>query len=172
MTVRGDLRSSSSLWTRSSYDFSSPRSETLSNLPLQISLYFNLFYSPLLILILPAAYLNKFPQLPGYYQVVSAIVLLLIVVLEISRLYLGYKGNLGELVPQLTGFCILSSLQAICCLYLVLNLDMVILPIEVSVIIPELIFLISQLFCAVWAIRRMARAQEKRTVLEMLSKRD
>ncbi|KAI6655508.1 Transmembrane protein 17-like [Oopsacas minuta] len=167
-----DVTSSSSFWIRSSYDFSSPRSETLSNLPLQISLYFNIFYSPLLILLLSAAYLNKFPLLPGYYQFVSIIVLLLVFGLEVSRLYLGYRGNLGELVPHLTGCCILSALQIICCLYLILNLDMLILPIEICVIVPELLFLISQCFCGVWAIQRMVRSQKKKTILELISKRD
>ena len=167
-----DLKLSSSIWIRSSYDFSSPHSDTLSNLPLQMTLYFNLFYSPVLVLILSAAYLNKFPLLPSYYQVINIVVLLFVLSLDSSRLYLGYRGNLGELVPQLAGFCILSALQILCCLYLVLNLDMVILPIEISVIIPELLFLISQLLFGVWTIRRMVSAQEKKTILDLISKRD
>ena len=170
--MRTDVSSSLSFWRRSDYNIVFSNREILSNLPLQMSLFFNVFYFPLHLLLLFGAYLIKFPQLPDYYQVVSVIVIILFSLLEISRLYLGYRGNLGEQVPQLTGFCILTCLQIICCLYLVLNLDMVVLPVEISISIPQIMFLLSQLVCVCWALRKMAKAQEKRTILELISKRN
>ncbi|XP_015181117.1 PREDICTED: transmembrane protein 17B-like isoform X2 [Polistes dominula] len=63
-----------------------------SSLPLQMALYFNYF------------------QLTDVYKFITVAVFLLISVLECTRLYLGYLGNLDEKIPELASFWLISTL--------------------------------------------------------------
>ncbi|XP_032814063.1 transmembrane protein 17 [Petromyzon marinus] len=82
----------------------------VSSLPLQMSLYFSAFYYPCWVTSEAVMLATKYPYLATHYAVVLTTVLVFMAVIEMSRLYLGYAGNLGEKVPELAGFWLLSLL--------------------------------------------------------------
>ncbi|XP_061408111.1 transmembrane protein 17 [Lethenteron reissneri] len=82
----------------------------VSSLPLQMSLYLNAFYYPCWVTSEAVMLATKYPYMATHYCVVLTTVLVFMAVIEMSRLYLGYAGNLGEKVPELAGFWLLSLL--------------------------------------------------------------
>ncbi|XP_039300002.1 transmembrane protein 17-like [Nilaparvata lugens] len=84
--------------------------EVVSNLPLQMSLYFNVVFFPVwLITTLLTLYL-KIGCLSMLYQIIVLVVVTLAVLIELFRLYLGYRGNLCEMIPELAGFFMLTAM--------------------------------------------------------------
>uniref|UniRef100_S4RTZ0 Transmembrane protein 17 n=1 Tax=Petromyzon marinus TaxID=7757 RepID=S4RTZ0_PETMA len=71
----------------------------VSSLPLQMSLYFSAFYYPCWVTSEAVMLATKHQYLATHYAVVLTTVLVFMAVIEMSRLYLGYAGNLGEKVP-------------------------------------------------------------------------
>ncbi|XP_063243629.1 transmembrane protein 17-like isoform X3 [Bacillus rossius redtenbacheri] len=69
------------------------------SLPLQMSLYFNIFFLPVwlitLIVILPV----KYECLSDIYRFITVTVVVAVIVVECLRLYLGYLGNVSEQLP-------------------------------------------------------------------------
>ncbi|NWU51981.1 TMM17 protein, partial [Dromas ardeola] len=63
----------------------------LANLPLQMMLYFNVYYFPVWFLLQ-----LKYQLLPQHYQFLLVAAFLILSLAEGSRLYLGYVGNLQE----------------------------------------------------------------------------
>ncbi|XP_061879975.1 uncharacterized protein LOC133631828 isoform X1 [Entelurus aequoreus] len=94
----------SSVWTSNrtaehlgkDHDDHSGVNELVSHLPLQMLLYFNMFYFPCWWFSSVFMLQLKYQYLPAYYQglLISGVVLLTLV--EGLRLYLGYLGNLQE----------------------------------------------------------------------------
>ncbi|KAL3226516.1 hypothetical protein MRX96_004405 [Rhipicephalus microplus] len=72
------------------------REELLTSLPLQMAVYFNLFYSPLWLISRCLALYIKLRYLSLTQQTISAAILIMMTAVEPPRLYLGYAGNLGE----------------------------------------------------------------------------
>ncbi|KAK8777774.1 hypothetical protein V5799_020884, partial [Amblyomma americanum] len=70
--------------------------EQQTSLPLQVAVYFNLFYSPLWFISRGLALYIKFPYLSLMQQTVTTAIFIMMAVVEPPRLYLGYAGNLGE----------------------------------------------------------------------------
>ncbi|GIY44703.1 transmembrane protein 17B [Caerostris darwini] len=89
------------------HKFSRKSEEVLSSLPLQMCLYFNVNYSPLWILVRIGCLIYKFYDLSQLYQILLTTIIVLMIVVEISRLYLGYVGNLTEKVPELAVYLLL-----------------------------------------------------------------
>ncbi|XP_058810699.1 transmembrane protein 17-like [Phymastichus coffea] len=81
-----------------------------SNLPLQIALYFNVRYYPVWVLFLIYYLDAKYYDLSQVYKFVSVAAFLAVTVLEGTRLYLGYLGNLSEKIPELASFWLMSLL--------------------------------------------------------------
>ncbi|OXU25970.1 hypothetical protein TSAR_009289 [Trichomalopsis sarcophagae] len=81
-----------------------------SSLPLQIALYLNVRYSPIWLLVLLYYLDKKYYDLSEVYKFVSVAVFLAVTGLECARLYLGYLGNLGEKIPELASFWLISTL--------------------------------------------------------------
>ncbi|XP_043925683.1 transmembrane protein 17B-like [Protopterus annectens] len=130
--------------------------EVVSSLPLQMLLYFNVFFFPfwwiaeLLMLEL------KYNLLPGYYQFLTVTALITITLIEFLRLYLGYLGNLQERVPELAVFCLLSILiQLPVFLFLMTDEGLIILPLERAVNFLYLIFLSAEIMTAFFALKVM-----------------
>ncbi|XP_060690351.1 transmembrane protein 17-like [Hemiscyllium ocellatum] len=88
-------------------------SESATNLPLQICLYFNLYFFPFWwaceVIILEL----KNQVLSSSYHIVLCVLLTLISLVEVIRLDLGYIGTLQEKVPELAGFWLLNLLLQI-----------------------------------------------------------
>ncbi|KAI4500869.1 hypothetical protein M0802_004080 [Mischocyttarus mexicanus] len=81
-----------------------------SSLPLQMALYFNVHFLPIWFFIGVISLDYKYFQLTDVYKFITVAVFLLISVLECTRLYLGYLGNLDEKIPELASFWLISTL--------------------------------------------------------------
>ncbi|XP_066583571.1 transmembrane protein 17B-like isoform X4 [Prorops nasuta] len=81
-----------------------------SNLPLQMALYFNVWVLPIWFIVLLIDIDDKYYYLSDAYKFITVAVFLVVSVLECARLYLGYKGNLQEKIPELASFWLLSTL--------------------------------------------------------------
>jgi transmembrane protein 17 len=136
-----------------------PGVEILSFLPLQMSLYFNVYYSICWIVTLIVTLELKFNSLAFHYKFITILLYVIMFVIEIGRLYLGYEGNLREKVAELSGFWLLSLLQLPLVLYLMANINTIVLPLEWAVNIPMIVLLIVQLLCGVRALQLMIRSQ-------------
>ena len=72
--------------------------EIVSDLPLQMALFFNACYFPAWLIISIVITAVKYDHLNYLYKFVLVTVLVAATVIEIIRLYLGYLGNLTEKV--------------------------------------------------------------------------
>ncbi|XP_026177863.1 transmembrane protein 17A isoform X1 [Mastacembelus armatus] len=130
----------------------------VSHLPLQMLLYFNMFYFPCwwfsAVLMLEV----KFFYLPGYYQALLITGMILLTVIEAVRLYLGYTGNLEEKVPELAAFWLLSFMfQLPVLLFFLTDEGILILPLERAIHSLYLLFLLTQVLASFLALRTMTR---------------
>uniref|UniRef100_A0A3Q3VPN8 Transmembrane protein 17A n=1 Tax=Mola mola TaxID=94237 RepID=A0A3Q3VPN8_MOLML len=132
--------------------------ELVSHLPLQMLLYFNMFYFPSWWFSEVFMLELKFYYLPGYYQALLVTGLILITVTEVVRLYLGYVGNLKERVPELAAFWLLSFMfQLPVLLFFLTDEGVIILPLERAVHSLYLFFLLAQILASLLALRTMTR---------------
>ncbi|XP_032912624.1 transmembrane protein 17 [Catharus ustulatus] len=130
--------------------------EILSSLPLQMSLYFNVYFFPFWWLITVAILYLKYPDLSDYYKFILVTVMILVSLTELIRLYLGYVGNLLEKVPELAGFWLLTLLpQLPIILFLLFNEGLKIHSLERAMHIIFAAFLSFQVVAAFFALRRM-----------------
>nr|XP_033776520.1 transmembrane protein 17 isoform X1 [Geotrypetes seraphini] len=130
--------------------------EVVSNLPLQMSLYFNVFYFPFWWVCYVTILQLKYSVLPDYYKFILVTILILVSLIEVIRLYLGYMGNLQEKVPELAGFWLLSVLlQLPLVLFLLFNEGLEVQPLERATHIVFLLFLAFQVITAFITLKRM-----------------
>ncbi|XP_038161424.1 transmembrane protein 17B [Cyprinodon tularosa] len=130
----------------------------LSSLPLQMSLYFNMWFFPWWWICEAVMLELKYPALPDYYKFILVTILLLMTLIEAIRLYLGYVGNLQEKVPELAGFWLLTILlQFPLILFQLLNEAILIQPLERGVHIVLTIFILIQAVSGFSALRGMVR---------------
>uniref|UniRef100_A0A8C5GN79 Transmembrane protein 17A-like n=1 Tax=Gouania willdenowi TaxID=441366 RepID=A0A8C5GN79_GOUWI len=132
--------------------------ELVSHLPLQMLLYFNMFYFPCWWFSAVFMLDVKFYHLEDYYQALLITGIVLLTVIEVVRLYLGYIGNLKEKVPELAAFWLLTfTLQLPVVLFFLTDEDTIILPLERAVHSLYLVFLLTQIFASFLALRTMTR---------------
>ncbi|XDV21407.1 hypothetical protein PO909_026507 [Leuciscus waleckii] len=128
--------------------------EVWSHLPLQMLLYFNMFFFPFW-------WISEVMMLhlkPTYYQCLLVTGMVLISIFEVLRVYLGYIGNLKEKVPELAGFWLISFLfQLPIVLFFITDQDIIILPLERAVHSLYLAFLLGELLASFLALRVMTR---------------
>ncbi|XP_043385703.1 transmembrane protein 17B-like [Chelonia mydas] len=135
-----------------------PGHEVLSSLPLQMMLFFNVFYFPFWCLSEGIMLALKYSLLPCYYQFLLVAVFLILALADGLRLYLGYIGNLQEKVPELAGFLLLSFLiQLPLLLFLLTDEHIIRLPLETAVHIIYLVFLASEITAAFFGLKVMTR---------------
>ena len=72
--------------------------EIVSDLPLQMCLFFNVCYFPFWLIISLLITYVKYAHLNYLYKFILVTVLVAAIVIEVVRLYLGYLGNLTEKV--------------------------------------------------------------------------
>ncbi|XP_010209892.1 PREDICTED: transmembrane protein 17 [Tinamus guttatus] len=136
--------------------FLSTDNEIISSLPLQMSLYFNVYYFPLWWISTVIILYVKYPVLSDYYKFIVVTVIILASLIEVVRLYLGYMGNLQEKVPELAGFWLLSLLlQLPIILFLLFNEGLKIQPLERSVNTIFAFFLTFQVIAGFLALKKM-----------------
>ncbi|CAI9557996.1 unnamed protein product [Staurois parvus] len=132
--------------------------EVLSSVPLQMALYFNVFFFPFWFISEVIMLELKYFLLPGYYQFLLVTAVTIITVIEILRLYLGYIGNLHEKVPELAGFLLLTFLiQMPLFLFLLTDEKILILPLELAVHVIYVIFLNMELLVSFFVLKIMTR---------------
>uniref|UniRef100_A0A3P9KNK1 Zgc:112294 n=1 Tax=Oryzias latipes TaxID=8090 RepID=A0A3P9KNK1_ORYLA len=132
--------------------------EQVSNLPLQMLLYFNLFYFPCWWFSAVVMLDMKFHHLAGYYQALLITGLVLVTIIEVIRLYLGYVGNLEEKVPELAAFWLLSfTFQLPVLLFFMTDEGILILPLERGIHLVYLLFLLAQILTSFVALRTMTQ---------------
>ncbi|XP_013421693.1 transmembrane protein 17B-like [Lingula anatina] len=134
--------------------------EYMSNLPLQMSLYFNVFYYPIWLVTAVVMLEAKYLALDTLYQIILIAVLVVMTIVEAIRLYLGYVGNLTEKVPELAGFWLLTLLlQLPLIMFLLFNEAAVLLPLERAMHIVMFVFILFEGVCGYFAIRIMVNYQ-------------
>ncbi|KAM9858469.1 transmembrane protein 17A [Aulostomus maculatus] len=132
--------------------------EVVSHLPLQMMLYFNMYYFPCWWFSAVFMLEIKYHYLPGYYQGLLITGIILLTLIEVIRLYLGYTGNLKEKVPELAAFWLLSFMfQLPVLLFFLTDEDIIILPLERAVHSIYLFFLLAQILASLLALRTMTR---------------
>ncbi|GAA6093994.1 transmembrane protein 17A [Tachysurus ichikawai] len=133
-------------------------SQISSDLPLQMLLYFNMFFFPFWWLSEIAMLDLKFTLLPGYYQCLMVVGMIIISILEVLRVYLGYVGNLKEKVPELSAFWLISlAFQLPILLFFLTDEGLLILPLERVVHCLYLGFLLCEVLSSFVALRVMSR---------------
>nr|XP_057926700.1 transmembrane protein 17A [Doryrhamphus excisus] len=147
--------------------------ELVSHLPLQMLLYFSMFYFPCWWFSSVCMLQLKFDFLPAYYQGLLITGVVLLTLIEALRLYLGYVGNLKEKVPELSAFWLLTFLfQLPVILFFLTDEKILILPLERAVHSLYLTFLLAQILAAMLALRRMTRKLTLLFHLRHLGKED
>ncbi|NWS58165.1 TMM17 protein, partial [Chunga burmeisteri] len=130
--------------------------EIVSSLPLQMSLYFNVYFFPFWWLSTVVMLHLKYLVLSDYYKFILVTIMILASLIEVIRLYLGYMGNLQEKVPELAGFWLLSLLlQLPIILFLLFNESLKTQPLERAVHIIFALFLTFQVIAAFVTLKRM-----------------
>ncbi|VDO22952.1 unnamed protein product [Haemonchus placei] len=118
-------------------------SESLSSLPLQVAVHLNICLAPFLFIAEICCLAVKYSYLSVTYKVILVAVLLVYVLVEVIRLFLGIVGNLGEKIPALSGFWTLSMvLQLPIVLFLLLNPAAIPVPFEIIMLSIHFLFLI------------------------------
>lgn len=141
----------------------------LSDLGLQLALYLNCYFSPCWFVVCIIMLNLKYSKVNQFYKFVLIVVYIVMACIELTRLYLGYSGNLQEKVPELAGFWLVTFiLQLPLTCFLLFNEFAVILPIERAVNIIMLAFLLVEIFQGYKAIKRMTDAQVKKFHLRHL----
>ncbi|KFP91105.1 Transmembrane protein 17, partial [Apaloderma vittatum] len=130
--------------------------EIVSSLPLQMSLYFNVYFFPFWWLSTVVLLYLKYPVLSDYYKFILVTIMILASLIEVIRLYLGYMGNLQEKVPELAGFWLLSLLlQLPIILFMLFNESLKNQPLERAVHVIFALFLTFQVVAAFVTLKRM-----------------
>ncbi|XP_069684449.1 transmembrane protein 17B-like [Periplaneta americana] len=137
--------------------------EIVSNLPLQMSLYFNVIFFPFWLCTVITMLQLKYECLSNIYRFIVVTILIAVIGIECLRLYMGYLGNLTEKIPELAGFWMLSLLlQFPLQMFLFVNEETIPSPIERAVQGIMLSFLIVQLISGFFALRHASQHQAKR----------
>ncbi|XP_071946430.1 transmembrane protein 17B-like isoform X2 [Antedon mediterranea] len=136
-----------------------PGNELVTSLPLQMLLYFNVFYFPFWIISCIVMLELKFLHLQEIYQFIHITVYIIMSGTEIMRLYLGYLGNLQERVPELAGFWLLTLVLQLPLCALLLAGGAMPFPIERAIHIVLLLFLFSEVLIGYHALKVMSNHQ-------------
>ncbi|XP_069786529.1 transmembrane protein 17-like [Narcine bancroftii] len=133
-----------------------PVNDTVSSLPLQMALYFNVIFFPFWWLSEVVMLHLKYDMLPTYYQWLLLTAIIILTMIESVRLCLGYIGNLQEKLPELAGFWLLSFvIQLPIILFLLTDESIMIIPLEKGVHILFFTFLVFELVVGFQALREM-----------------
>jgi len=137
-----------------------PDNQLVTSLPLQMTVYFNIFFFPFWLTAVALMLSLKYVYLDGTYQVLLIAILVVFSAVEIIRLYLGFVGNLQEKVPELAGFLLLTVLpQFPLILFLLLNDGTIIMPLERAVHIVLTLMILIEIIASGITVASMTRRQ-------------
>ena len=147
--------------------------EIVSHLPLQMCLFFNVVYFPFWLIVSIVITALKYEYLNYLYKFILVTVLVAAVLIEVTRLYLGYLGNLTEKVPELAGFWLLTVLlQFPLQGFLLFNRDLKILPMEFAANLIMMTLILAELYLGFMALRKITRHQAKKFHLMQMKMRE
>ncbi|CAH8852657.1 unnamed protein product [Trichobilharzia szidati] len=134
--------------------------EYVTNLPLQMAFYFNSCYAPFWFIGTLITLIIEFEYLDPIYKVINTSVFALYSVLEGLRLYLGYAGNLMEMVPELAGSWLLTVLiQLPAISFMLFNTQMILSSFERTFHIVEFIFVVFESLVGFFVLKLMVQIQ-------------
>ncbi|RUS77900.1 hypothetical protein EGW08_014331 [Elysia chlorotica] len=144
--------------------------EYVTNLPLQMALYFNTFFFPFWFIGCLVILELKWQRLDELYRIVLVAIYIVYFIIECIRLYLGYLGNLMERVPELAGSWLLTLLLSFpLIILLVANDNAVLLPFERALHIVMALFVVAEVILGYLAIRTMVDYQVTKYHLQQFS---
>ena len=147
--------------------------EVVSDLSLQVCLFFNVCYFPFWLVVDVIVAVDKYEHLNYLYKFILVTVLIAAVIIEVTRLYLGYLGNLTEKVPELAGFWLLTVLlQFPLQCFLFLNSDLILLPLERAANAVMVALIVAELVTGFIALKKITRHQAKKFHLMQLQMRE
>ncbi len=141
-----------------------PNAAVESSVPLQVLLYTNTIYFCVwvVLFLLIKRFKSWVIEPPTAFKVVDPFVLALFIIIEPLRLAFGWNGNLGEKVPQIGTFFLLSFFPALpCTVYFVIAAPQL-LPAEKALGYIYLAFVIMQAGVSAVVTRRFIRSQSVR----------
>ncbi|KFD47956.1 hypothetical protein M514_11189 [Trichuris suis] len=138
--------------------------ELASSLPLQMAIYFNAYFAPCWLIAHIYTLVQKYELLDVTHRSIVLALHLLMVVVEMVRLYVGFLGNITEnVVSQLSGFWIATLLlQLPMCLFFTFSGGLISLPLDIGIDVVQVAFLLFELVVGVFAIRKMSSIQYSR----------
>ncbi|CDW59066.1 transmembrane protein 17 [Trichuris trichiura] len=137
--------------------------ELASSLPLQMAIYFNAYFAPCWLVGHVYTLVQKYELLDVTHRSIVLALHLLMVVVEMVRLYVGFLGNITENVSQLSGFWIATLLlQLPMCLFFTFSGGLISLPLDIGIDVVQVAFLLFELVVGIFAIRKMSRVQYSR----------
>jgi len=145
----------------------------VTNLPLQMALYFNCFFFPLWLVGSIVVLELKWNHLSSLYQIILAAVYIVYFIIEVVRLYLGYLGNLMERVPELAGSWLLTLLLSLPLMALLnFNVNATLLPLERALHLIMGLFVLVEVVVGYLAIRSMVTYQVTKYHLQQFADLD
>lgn len=134
-------------------------SEVSSNLPLQVLIYYNWYYSLLMFVIIIGTNAYKQITIKTSYSFIHFIFLVLWGLSEWIRLYYGYTGNIRENFPELMAFMVMTVVFATPLIVYQFVAIRVRFPVDEVVAILQIIFMVFELILGIIAVRRLVRNQ-------------
>ncbi|VIO91106.1 Uncharacterized protein BM_BM9869 [Brugia malayi] len=133
--------------------------EILSNLPLQITLHYNVCLAPFWATGLIVGLISKMEYLSITHVVILLTLFFITILVEFIRLFLGYYGNLNEKISALSGFWVTSViLQVPIAAFSVLNINIP-LPLERILCLYHGVFLLIEIIAGFLMIRKISHYQ-------------
>jgi len=144
--------------------------EYVTNLPLQMALYFNCFFFPMWFVGCLVILEMKWKYLDDLYRIILIAVYVVYFIIEVVRLYLGYLGNLMERVPELAGSWLLTLLLSLPLIILLnVNESSKLQPLERALHLIMAIFVLLEVIIGYLAIRAMVNYQVTKYHLQQFS---
>mmetsp|Transcript_5279 Transcript_5279/g.5778 ORF Transcript_5279/g.5778 Transcript_5279/m.5778 type:complete len:153 (+) Transcript_5279:74-532(+) len=129
---------------------------SLSSLPLQMLIYYNLLFSLIYLVLLGAGAIQKINSFNNFAQL---IVLVVWIFTEPIRLYYGFTGNLKESVPHLSTYLLMTVFPQLPMVIYLAYFQVLRLPIDAVVGSLMVIFLALQFYFGVTTIRTVMKNQ-------------
>eukprot|EP00762_Andalucia_godoyi_P002542 ANDGO_02721.mRNA.1 transmembrane protein 17 len=141
--------------------------EINSSVNFQLLMYMHSYYCAMMIVlsIFTIAWRSRYYSWPLWQDALHSLLFAIWCIAEIGRLYLGFTGNLGERVPSMVGFVLLSVFpQILTYVYLtVIQFDMT--PLDRAMIQLSWAFWVAEVIWGYRTVRKLLRCQSAKYYL-------
>ncbi|ESN93964.1 hypothetical protein HELRODRAFT_87870, partial [Helobdella robusta] len=123
---------------------------------LQMLLYFNAVFFPVWLLVVITLLILKIDILPNFYETIMVSLYACMSLVELTRIYLAYVGNLMEKVTELAAFWVLTvALQFPAIIFLSVYGPFLQKPVERCFNIILALFIITEIIVGAYCIKKM-----------------